>query len=92
MSKKALATLLEAYHWEKLLRLADHYGEEDIKEFGLKIFKHAIREQEIWMHADLFKKHEQLIIDLEESERQNWERLLAENGEGDGYYDDDIPF
>lgn len=92
MCKIGLATLLGGRDWSRLESLAEYHGEADIKEFARRLFDHAISESEIWMHAERFKKYEQLIDDLEMSERLNWEKVLAERSEDDGICDDDIPF
>ena len=92
MRKETFAIELGAVHLNKLERLAEHCGHENKGKYALILFEHAIKEAEMWMRADLYAKHERIIIDLEEAERRNWEEYLARDDDWDGFLDDDIPF
>jgi predicted DNA-binding protein len=92
MSNKTFAIELGAVLLNKLERLAEHFGHENKSKYALTLVEHAINEAEMWMRADLYAKHERIIIDLEEAERRNWEEYLARDDDWDGFLDDDIPF
>ncbi len=92
MSKETFARELGAYHWERLERLADHYGYRDRRRYAVTLLKRAIEESEMWMRADRFAHYERLITELEEQERQLWEKYPQNGTPKQGGYDDDIPF
>ena len=92
MSKETFARELGAYHWERLERLADHYGHRDRRKYAVTLLKRAIEESEMWMRADRFAHYERLITELEEQERQLWKVYPKNGAPKHGGYDDDIPF
>lgn len=92
MSKETFARELGACHWERLERLADHYGHRDRRKYAVALLKRAIEESEMWMRADLFAHYERLITELEEHERQLWEKYPKDGKPKHGGYDDEIPF
>lgn len=92
MSNEKFARELGTYHWERLVRLADHFGHKNRDEYAVTLLKRAIGESEMWMRADLYAHHERLIMELEDRERRIWENYPDENTPKQEGYDDEIPF
>ncbi|MHA3976480.1 hypothetical protein ACW9UR_02235 [Halovulum sp. GXIMD14794] len=58
MTKHAFKKELGAYHWKKLVCLADFYGHENKNEYAVLLLKRAIEESEKRRRSDLYAKHE----------------------------------
>lgn len=92
MSKQAIAKLLGAYHWERLERLADHYGHKNRNEYAANLLKRAIEESEMWMRSDLYAHYQRIIEELEEEQRRIRAKCRAKPSPNSGELDDDTPF
>lgn len=92
MSKQIFARELGAYHWERLERLADHFGHANKKEYAVALLKRAIEESEMWMRSDLYAHYERLIVEFEEEQRRIRARHPSGSHQDNRELDDDIPF
>ncbi len=92
MSTRTLKMHVCGYHWERLERLADHFGHEDKEAYAANLLMRAIEESEMWMRSDLYSHYERIIADLEEEQRRIRAKYRRDVPSGGGEMDDDIPF
>ena len=81
-----------AYHWERLERLADHFGHEDKEAYAANLLMRAIEESEMWMRSELYSHYERIIEELEEEQRRFRAKYRGEPSPKGREPDDDIPF
>lgn len=92
MSTRALKMNVCAYHWERLERLADHFGHGDKDAYAANLLMRAIEESEMWMRSELYSHYERIIEELEEEQRRIRAKHRANPSPNSGELDDDIPF
>ncbi|WP_276719404.1 hypothetical protein [Pseudooceanicola nitratireducens] len=92
MSNDTFARDMDDYYWNKFERVAEYFGHTNKDEYALHLFIHAILKAEMWMNADLYSKHEEMISELEEEARRDWDQYIDEFQNSKGYYDDELPF
>ena len=92
MSTRALKMHVCGYHWERLDRLADHFGHEDKEAYAANLLVRAIEESEMWMRSELYAHYERIIEELEEEQARLRAKYPVNRSASSGDMDDDIPF